>query len=207
MLCKWREKIAIRRLEVRPARRAHAINDMQHEKMTQIRNFLTHTRWQEGPDPTGAAGITWLELYLWFLSHSNKKEKPKGVERLLPKSNLQKELAAFVKATRSLATQSFEEHDEWLIKPCRSPENRLRALAVANRQAGIQGMPAIGFEDVRLIADSVLMVRGSFQTRQTDAKAKGTLRLKFKSMNYKSVADLKNDGTHADMDGRAGIQR
>ena len=66
----------------------------------------------------------------------------------------------------------------------------LRALDVANRQAGIQGMPAIGYEDARLIADSVSMVRGGFQTRQKDAKAKGTLRLKFKNMNYNSVADL-----------------
>ena len=70
--------------------------------------------------------------------------------------------------------------DEWLLKPCRSPESRLRGMAVSNRQAGLQGMPAIGLEDARRIADNILMIRGSLRKRQKDAKEQGTLGLKQK---------------------------
>ena len=60
------KKVPIKRLEVRPPRRTNAASNGQHEQMVKIRNFLTHTRWQEYPDPEGGAGLTWLEIFIWF---------------------------------------------------------------------------------------------------------------------------------------------
>ena len=73
-----------------------------------MRNFIVQTPWCEGEDEreTGKPGTTWLELYILFKMHCNKKP----AEQLLRKKlNLQNELASFKKMCREVGSSCICE--------------------------------------------------------------------------------------------------
>ena len=143
-------------MATRPPKRAMAKNDEEFEEWKSIRKALSYTCWRTEPEGTGKAGISWLELFIWFKLHSPRSQRVTGKALLIPKPPLQKELAKFKAATRRVVTYCCNDEDEKAFKACRSSENRLAGLAIDNKHACIQGMPHIGDEDAVAIAQAIL---------------------------------------------------
>ena len=95
---------------------------------------------------------------------------------LEPKPTLQKKLAEFKATVRYITIFCCDTEDERKFKTCQSQQNRLLALAVANKHACIQGMPEVGATHARHIADHVLRLRGICTKPQQMDKANGVLK-------------------------------
>ena len=55
-------------------------------------------------------------------------------------------LASFKNACRRIAADCIHEDQEWVLTTCYSRVNRLSAAGVANKHAGVKGMPALDDE-------------------------------------------------------------
>ena len=98
--------------------------------MQAIYRFLSHTKWQTEESSQSGAGISWLELFIWLKLYEEKAKRQTGLALLKPDNNVIEMLAQFKTDLRKMAVDGFAEEDEWVVKACRSPANRLKNIAV-----------------------------------------------------------------------------
>ena len=79
---------------------------------------------------------------------------------LHPHQNLQKALAHFKVQCRRIKTQCIEEGDEHHLATSYSQTNRLRIMGIENKQAAIEGMPALDDKEAKMITQAILAMRG-----------------------------------------------
>ena len=94
-------------LDIRGIRHSDSGGPKQHERITKMRNFLSHTRWVTSQED--ARGITWLELFVWYRMHDAAEGDR---EPLGPKELVEKELAVFKEAARQLTTKCLSVNQE-----------------------------------------------------------------------------------------------
>ena len=82
------------KLHLRKLREKGCQSDGQWLQDNRTLIFLSHTRWAETEQADG--GVTWLELYIWFIMHSGTDEETP----LAAKSVLPAELASFKASVR-----------------------------------------------------------------------------------------------------------
>ena len=69
-------------------------------------------------------------------------------------------------------TECVDEEDEWILSTCYSRTNRLRSAGIANKHAGIQGMPKMDLEEKEAIMRVLMELKGKGTKKHRDAHAK-----------------------------------
>ena len=101
---------------------------------------------------------------------------------------MEMQLAAFKKAVRKIKTHAVHESEEWHLDTCYVPKNRLRMVAIENKQAAIKGLPCIGDQEASSITRMVLVLRGINGKRQIEAWEQEELRAAPQKLKLQSLA-------------------
>ena len=80
------------------------------------------------------------------------------------------------------------EKDEWQFETSYALTNRLKTVAIENRQAAIKGLPVLEDEDGRTVMQMALAVRGVTKKKQLEAWGEGTLQLLPQKLKLQKMA-------------------
>ena len=185
------------RCKVRYPRRQECSNDEEHQGLKGIANFVSKIEWQNEWNEEG--GITWLEMYVLFRTHSKKVV-------LDPLSNIKpllQDVTKFKSQMRKIATRCINEEDEWVLRTCYGRQNRLKGAAIDNKHAGVQGMPKLTQTEAETIINAILAMKGATTSKHQEAHQQGTLSLLPRPLTYRGTAKgwctrlyLEDDWTH-----------
>ena len=89
---------------------------------------------------------------------------------LAKKPQLKTEIAKFKNLLRQVVIFCANPEGEDIFRSCRSPQNRLRAIAVDNKTASIQGMPVVNMSAAKLLVEHLLRLKGICNKSQFLAK-------------------------------------
>lgn len=176
-------------IRVRHVRVADSAAPAERKEMASIRNVYTHARGCSTEEALG--GITWIELYIWYHAHRNDGGDSVS-RRVAPGSvgehNLLKQLANFKSCFRKVVEHCVHEDDVDFFAAAKTPNNRLRPLAVRNKMAAIKGKPLVGGDDVALISEAILNIKGVVAKIKLALAHEGKLELKLQSLKLRSTS-------------------
>ena len=118
-------------------------------------------------------------MYAFYILHGGgiELEALKIKHPLMKTPSLQSAVADFKRRVRLVAKVSADEGDEWHLATCTNISNRLQPMAIASRQAAIQGMPAMTMDEKIYIAQALLAMRGVNQKTHKAMHAEGKLNI------------------------------
>ena len=98
-------------------------------------------------------------------------------------------LANFKRACRRVAADCTCEDQEWVLATCYSRINRLGTAGIANKHAGIKGMPAMSEEEKDLTMQTLLELKGKGTKKHKSQHQMGNLHVKKAPFNYARFAE------------------
>ena len=78
---------------------------------------------------------------------------------LSPSPSFKSQIAKFKADVRKLKLYCCEIDDEGILETCKSPQNRLKEVAIMNEHAAIRGMPKIIKKDATDIVTHILAIK------------------------------------------------
>ena len=105
------------------------------------------------------------------------------------KDHLLNKLANFKKACRRVAADCISEDQEWVLATCYSRINRLGAAGIANKHAGIKGMPAMTEGEKEAMMQTLLELKGKGSKKNKSEHQMGRLQIKSTPFSYTRFAE------------------
>ena len=166
-----------------PRRREHG-DEKGWEYAVKVANFIRKTRWCKEGESNENPGITWLELFVLFKMHDQKIP-----ENVTKKDCINNQLAFSKKICRMVAADCISEDYEWIFGTCYNRQNRLKCAGVANKHAGIKGMPHITQREGEEMMKVILAIKGKASGKQKEERKGGRLKIKGAPLTYSRVMD------------------
>ena len=179
---KQKQNKASKHLDIRKVQEKDVKEEKEREETEKVRCFLTYIEWQQEQRVQG--GITWLEMYILYTLHGGKVTANPMAKTL----SLQTAIKQFKTRARKVAQHCIAKEDEWQLQPCEARKNRMEALAICNKHAGIKGMPRLNDQEAKRVTAAVLAMRGVNQKKQKLAHQEGNLKLHRRPMAYKGLS-------------------
>ena len=189
-------------LMMRKLKRQDVPDTICYDKAICVQNFLAMMRWTLNPNQVG---ITWVELFALFWTHStkiargrenetprfpsNRTHGPSCLKRahLEKYDRIQKALTDFKVLTRTIAKRCMTDEVEEHFKPATTPENRLKVIGVKNSFTTIRGMPKFTEDESKQILKVLLALRGNSTRNASDKLENCSLALIPKRMRLKTT--------------------